>query len=123
MLSTVRSLVRSAAILAIGMLGAFAFFGLLLGLIWGLPVEPTGSYQLITLLFVTGFSFIAGGFFSGMLAAGKRIQHGLALGLIFGLCSFGYILGVSTWVPIAALAAGLLGGTGGWVAYSIREGN
>ena len=121
MLRTSASFVKSAALIGFGGLGAFAFFGLLLGLLWGIPNAPQLSYKTITLLLVTGLSFIAGGFFSGMLASRKRILHGLVLGLVLGTCSFSYVLGISYWVPVAAIAASLLGGLGGWISISAKE--
>lgn len=115
------SFVESAAFIEFGALGALAFFGLLLGLLWGIPKAPQVSYKAITLLIVTGLSFTAGGFFSGMLASRKRVRHGLIFGLLFGTCSFTYLLGISYWVPVAAIAASLLGGLGGWISTRARE--
>ena len=113
--------IRNIGALSLGLLGAFATFGLLLALAWRLQAGEAAGYRLTALMAVAGVAFLIGGFLSGLAASENPIGCGLVFGLLLGLCSFGYILGQDWRVLPFAATAGFLGAAGGWISSRRKE--
>jgi hypothetical protein len=114
--------IRNICALSLGLLGAFATFGLLLVLAWRLAAGETAGYRLTAFLATAGVAFLIGGFISGLAASENPIGCGLVFGLLLGFCSFGYILGQDWRVMPFAAVTSFLGAAGGWIS-SRRKGD
>jgi len=114
---------RNASALSLGFLGALSTFGLLLALAWLPAASEATGYKLASLLAVAGIAFLTGGFLSGLGASGYHSGCGLIFGLVLGLCSFGYILGLDWRVLPMTAAAGFLGSAGGQLSSRYKKRN
>ncbi len=112
-MNKVTKYLRSFGAIALGMLSAFASFGLALAVFW-LPDDKSTLYKTVTSLLATGLAFVAGGYVTGWLAKEKPVLHSAVFGGLFGLMSFGYIFANFRAFP-AALLTGLLASGGGWL--------
>jgi hypothetical protein len=101
-----------------GMAGAFlttvAAFGLLLTVLWLIPVVWP-YYTLAVGLVIYFLSIGLGAAVAGTIIGSRHIIHGVAFGLTFGLVSAWYVLGPVVFVLLCAPLAALCGGLGGGV--------
>jgi len=107
---------RSALAVVLGAISALVAFGLLLALAWLLPLSENRTYQLATVIVITGLALVAGGYLSATLAGRERIKYGFALGGVVGGVGFGYIFGPTWWLALAIPLSAMMGGAGGWLA-------
>jgi hypothetical protein len=105
----------SLGIFLAGALTVLAVFGLLLGVAWGLAPGDGEIYQLVTSVGLSALAVTVGGWLAGRLARQSGWRAGALFGLVFGLCSFGYLTGDWRTLVAAPLAA-FFGGAGGWLA-------
>lgn len=107
---------RSVTSIIFAILTALIMFGLLLALLWSFVPGINPQYKALTAVFSGISAIVIGGLAASLIAEKRRILHSVIFGLIFGLVSAGYILGVNWWLPIiifgfvfAAYFGGLVG--------------
>lgn len=113
---------RSVTSIIVAMLTTLIIFGLILALLWSFVPGINPQYKGVTAVISIVSAIVIGGLAASLIAEKRRILHSVIFGLIFGLVSAGYILGVSWWLPIIifgfALAAYLGGLVGEWLFRS-----
>jgi hypothetical protein len=106
---------RSVTSIILAILTALIMFGLLLALLWSFVPGINPQYKAVAAV-ISGISAILiGGLAASMVAERRHLLHSIIFGLVFGLVSAGYILGVSWWLPIIVLGSALVAYFGGLV--------
>jgi hypothetical protein len=105
-----------------GVAGAFlstiAAFGLLLTILWAIPVDWV-YYSLVAGSLTYFLSIGIGAAVAGTIIGSRQVIHGGAFGLAFGLVSAWYVLGPVGFLLLIAPLAALSGALGGAVTRAL----